>query len=62
MRMHRWLCRCLALVWIMQVGRVGPAVAAEIVIGGQCDRTGPTKAIGIQVCPGIFDRSIYSSL
>jgi branched-chain amino acid transport system substrate-binding protein len=39
----------------MAVGSVGPAVAEEIVIGGQCDRTGPTKPIGIQVCPGIFD-------
>jgi len=32
-----------------------PAVADEIVIGGQCDRTGPTKSIGIQICPGALD-------
>jgi branched-chain amino acid transport system substrate-binding protein len=39
----------------MGVGSVGLAVAEEIVIGGQCDRIGPTKSIGLQVCPGIFD-------
>jgi branched-chain amino acid transport system substrate-binding protein len=32
-----------------------PAVADEIVIGGQCDRTGPTKPVGIQICPGALD-------
>jgi branched-chain amino acid transport system substrate-binding protein len=32
-----------------------PASAAEIVVGGQCDRTGPTKLIGEQICPGIAD-------
>jgi hypothetical protein len=53
MRLHRWLYSCLALVWVMDVGSVGPAVAEEIGIGGQCDRTGPTKPIGIQVCPRV---------
>lgn len=27
----------------------------EIVAGGQCDRTGPTKLIGEQICPGVVD-------
>ena len=31
------------------------ASAAEIVVGGQCDRTGPTKLIGEQLCPGVLD-------
>jgi hypothetical protein len=34
MRLHRWLYSCLALVWVMDVGSVGPAVAEEIGIGG----------------------------
>jgi branched-chain amino acid transport system substrate-binding protein len=32
-----------------------PALADEIVIGGQCDRTGPTKAASIHLCQGILD-------
>lgn len=31
------------------------ASAAEIVFGGTCDRTGPTKLIGTQLCPGAID-------
>ena len=31
------------------------ARADEIIIGGQCDRTGPTKNVGTQLCPGVFD-------
>jgi branched-chain amino acid transport system substrate-binding protein len=36
---------------------VGPAAAADraIVIGAQCDRTGPTQVVGINLCPGFFD-------
>src|SRR4029450_9459028 len=36
------------------VGSLRPAVAEDLVIGGQCDRTGPTKSIGIQLCQGIL--------
>lgn len=31
------------------------AQTTEIVVGGQCDRTGPTKLIGTQLCPGVLD-------
>ena len=55
MRLRSWLAGCLVLVCVVGVGRVVPAVAEEIVIGGQCDRTGPTKPIGIQFCQGILD-------
>ncbi|MGE3541871.1 MAG: ABC transporter substrate-binding protein [Candidatus Tectimicrobiota bacterium] len=34
---------------------VCPTSADEIIIGGQCDRTGPTKNVGTQLCPGVFD-------
>ena len=50
MQLRRWLLSCLILVCVMGVGS-----ADEIVVGGQCDRTGPTKSIGIQACPGILD-------
>ncbi|MGH7320126.1 MAG: ABC transporter substrate-binding protein [Candidatus Rokuibacteriota bacterium] len=36
-------------------GALTTASAAEIVVGGQCDRTGPTKLIGVQICPGVID-------
>jgi len=47
MALRRWWFHCLVLVCLAGVGRVSPAVAEEIVIGGQCDRTGPTKPGGI---------------
>ena len=55
MRLRRWLVGCLVLACVIGVGSVVPAVADEIVIGGQCDRTGPTKPVGIQICPGVLD-------
>jgi len=55
MTLQRWWVRCDVLVYFAAVGRVIPTVAAEIVIGGQCDRTGATKSVSIQVCQGILD-------
>ena len=55
MGLRRWLVGCLVVACIIGVGSVVPVVADEIVIGGQCDRTGPTKPVGIQLCPGVFD-------
>ncbi|HEY3115866.1 MAG TPA: ABC transporter substrate-binding protein [Chloroflexota bacterium] len=35
---------------------VGPAAASHtIVIGAECDRTGPTQTVGIYLCPGFYD-------
>jgi branched-chain amino acid transport system substrate-binding protein len=34
---------------------VASASAAEIVIGAQCDRTGPTQTVGVNLCPGFND-------
>lgn len=52
-RLHRALVMCAIgfLAGLMAL----PAGADEIVIGGQCDRTGPTKNVGTQICPGVFD-------
>jgi branched-chain amino acid transport system substrate-binding protein len=55
MVLRRWWFRCLVLVGVVGMGGLRPAVAEDIVIGGQCDRTGLTKPIGIQLCPGILD-------
>src|SRR5262249_57458230 len=55
MQLRKWLLSYLVLVCVVAVGSVVPAVADEIVIGGQCDRTGPTKTVGIQLCQGILD-------
>jgi branched-chain amino acid transport system substrate-binding protein len=38
------------------VGAAGPAAAQkEIVIGLQCDRTGATQTVGVNLCPGYHD-------
>ena len=55
MQCRRWLLSYLVLACVVGVGGVVPVVADEIVIGGQCDRTGPTKPVGIQLCQGILD-------
>src|SRR5262252_8611071 len=55
MRLRSWLVGCLVLACIVAMGNAVPVVADEIVIGGQCDRTGPTKPVGIQICPGVLD-------
>ncbi|GIX49542.1 MAG: ABC transporter permease [Candidatus Tectimicrobiota bacterium] len=45
------------LVGLLLVGLAGlsSAFAAEIIIGGTCDRTGPTKLVGTIICPGVLD-------
>jgi len=35
--------------------QVGTASAGEIVVGLQCDRTGPTQTVGTFLCPGYHD-------
>jgi hypothetical protein len=39
------------------LGITGSAAAQqkEVVIGGTCDRTGPTQINGVGICPGIQD-------
>lgn len=39
----------------LALGSIAPATAAEIVIGAQCDRTGPTQTVGTNLCPGFND-------
>jgi branched-chain amino acid transport system substrate-binding protein len=54
--------QCLVLLLVALVGMIGmfggasPAGANhEIVIGMQCDRTGPTQIVGTVLCPGKHD-------
>ena len=37
------------------LGTASPGAAQEIVIGLQCDRTGPTQIVGTVLCPGFHD-------
>jgi branched-chain amino acid transport system substrate-binding protein len=40
----------------LALGLVGPVAAAkDIVIGVECDRTGPTQTVGVRLCPGFHD-------
>jgi branched-chain amino acid transport system substrate-binding protein len=56
MRIRGWVVGLGLIALTLGIsGAVTPALAAEIVVGGQCDRTGPTKLIGEQLCPGVTD-------
>jgi branched-chain amino acid transport system substrate-binding protein len=45
----------LIVALVVGVG-VAPAAADHVIkIGGQCDRTGATKLVGVEICPGIAD-------
>lgn len=51
---HRGLIGVLALALVAALG--APAAANDVIkVGGQCDRTGPTKNVGVEICPGIAD-------
>src|SRR6516162_11476181 len=49
----------LAAAAAMGVAWTAGGIAApdkrDIVIGEQCDRTGPTQLVGVSLCPAIFD-------
>jgi hypothetical protein len=54
MRLQAWIGFCFTVV-LSVIGTGGGAWAEEIVLGGMCDRTGPTKNIGLQACHGVLD-------
>ena len=37
------------------VGSIAAPDKKDIVIGEQCDRTGPTQLVGVSLCPAILD-------
>ena len=50
--------RCLYVTFVAGALTVASAVQAEdkeIVVGLQCDRTGPTQLVGTVLCPGYHD-------
>ncbi len=52
--MRRLLAFLMGLALV--AGVVGPASAShEIVVGLQCDRTGATQVVGVNLCPGYHD-------
>ena len=56
--MNRWLPVVLAIGvgFGAALGVAGPATAShEIVVGLQCDRTGATQTVGVNLCPGYHD-------
>jgi branched-chain amino acid transport system substrate-binding protein len=50
-----WYCTALATGALMLAANVAQAEDKEIVIGLQCDRTGPTQIVGTVLCPGYHD-------
>lgn len=46
----------LVAVIVAAVGTAVPATADDVIkLGGECDRTGPTKVVGVEICPGLID-------
>jgi branched-chain amino acid transport system substrate-binding protein len=52
--MKRILCILSGLVATFSVASAAPA-NRPIVIGAECDRTGPTQVVGINLCPAFYD-------
>ena len=40
---------------VMAVAGTAVAQQKEVMIGGQCDRTGPIQIVGVVLCPAIQD-------
>jgi len=55
MHIRRFIGILAILTLVFGFALVPSIMADEIVIGGQCDRTGPTKFVGTIICPGITD-------
>lgn len=51
----RTMIAAAATAAVMLAAGTAAAANKEIVIGVQCDRTGPTQTVGIALCPGIQD-------
>ena len=55
MRPRGWLAIVLAVAVVVGLSVVAADAKHPIKIGGQCDRTGATKLIGVELCPGVTD-------
>lgn len=55
MKTRAWVETLSALALVLALSAV-PAEAKHLLkVGGQCDRTGATKLIGVEICPGVTD-------
>jgi branched-chain amino acid transport system substrate-binding protein len=55
MRARHWLVGVLVLALVGSLG-AAPARADHVIkVGGQCDRTGATKLVGVEICPAVTD-------
>jgi branched-chain amino acid transport system substrate-binding protein len=41
--------------WMTGAPPAGAAAKEAIVLGGECDRTGPTQLVGVNICHGVLD-------
>jgi branched-chain amino acid transport system substrate-binding protein len=56
MRIQAWLSRFFMAIFVVGVaGALSGVAADEVVLGGMCDRTGPTKSVSIHLCTGVLD-------
>jgi branched-chain amino acid transport system substrate-binding protein len=56
MQCWTWPGLCAVALFVLGIaGGPRSAFADEILIGGSCDRTGPTKNVGTNICPGTLD-------
>lgn len=57
MRIRAWWASFLVAVLVMGLTGSLPAAWAddEIIMGGMCDRTGPTKTTSVHLCAGVLD-------
>ena len=54
MKSTRWWA-VLAAVVVVGLAAISAEAGHTIKIGGQCDRTGATKLVGVEICPGVTD-------
>jgi branched-chain amino acid transport system substrate-binding protein len=50
-----WLAAVLAAVVVFGLAAIAAEADHTIKVGGQCDRTGATKLVGVEICPGVTD-------
>ncbi len=55
MNKRRWVIGVLVLAGVFGLSAVSADVKHPIKLGGTCDRTGATKLIGVELCPGLSD-------
>src|SRR5687768_13388011 len=56
-RWHRafWVVMLTVATWMPLATLAGTADKPPIVLGGECDRTGPTQLVGVNICHGVLD-------